>query len=638
MARHVAPLPASEALAKVTASLPGGGEQRPGQVAMAEAVEEAFAEHRHLLVAAGTGTGKSLAYLVPSAQLGRPVVVATATKALQEQLAQRDLPLVAEVLGDVVVAVLKGRNNYLCRQRAAELAERGFQAAMVDEVAGEPADDRRLVAQVERLLAFERSSASGDRAELAEDISERAWSMVSVGPRECPGAYNCPQGARCFTELARAHAAEADIVVINLHLLGAHLAAGGLVLPEHDALVIDEVHELEAVMTQSLGVELGPTRLRTLASQARALLSSDGAEAPRRLAELGESLSILLSELAENSELDLADHEALAEVLSQLDEALRSLLAALRGLDEDEAGGPRAVSSATRLLEDVGRLRGAGDDEVLWLDGSRASRSLSLSPIDVGPALVQGLFSTSTVVMTSATVPTGLGTRLGLEPAELVELDVGSPFDFRSNSMLYVALDVGDRKAPEAELRIADELGQLIDAAGGRTLALFTSRRAMREAADRVADRVAHPILVQGAATNRALIERFRDEEDACLFATMGMWQGLDVPGRSLSLVTIDRLPFGRPDDPLLEARRRRAGSQAFRLVDLPRAATLLAQGVGRLIRSTTDRGVVAVMDPRLATAGYRQVLLGALPPMRRTIDRDEVLGFLAEITASAEA
>jgi ATP-dependent DNA helicase DinG len=601
---------------------------------MAEAVEEAFAEHRHLLVAAGTGTGKSLAYLVPAAQLGRPVVVATATKALQEQLAQRDLPLVSAALGDVVVAVLKGRNNYLCRQRTAELAERGFQASLVDEVDGEPADDRRLVSQVTRLMAWEATSATGDRAELFEEVSDRAWSMVSVGPRECPGAFSCPQGGRCFTEMARAHAAEADVIVINLHLLGAHLASGNQVLPEHDAVVIDEVHELESVMTQSLGVELTATRLRTLASQARGLLGAEAADRARALAEAGEALGLVLAEIGEAIEISLDSHADLAEVLARTDEALRGVLAALRASDEAEAGAVRAISSATRLLEDVSRLRGADQDQVLWLDANRSTRSLTLSPIDVGPALVAGLFGASTVVMTSATVPLGLAARLGLGDDEVTELDVGSPFDFRAQAILYVPTDIGERKAPAAEVKIADELALLIEAAGGRTLALFTSRRAMREAADRVADRVHHPILVAGSATNRALVERFREEEDACLFATMGMWQGLDVPGRSLSLVTIDRLPFGRPDDPLLEARRRRAGSRAFSLVDLPRAATLLAQGVGRLIRSTTDTGVVAVLDARLATAGYRGVLLSALPPMRRSVNRTEVLAFLEEITA----
>jgi ATP-dependent DNA helicase DinG len=628
--------PTLRALRRVTESLPGGGEQRPGQQAMADAVDEAFAESRHLIVQAGTGTGKSLAYLVPAALLGRPVVIATATKALQEQLAERDLPLVAESLGGVSVAVLKGRSNYLCRQRTAELAERGFQAALEDsdEEAATGPSQERLVAAIERIMAWEGSSSTGDRSELGEEVSERAWSMVSTGPRECPGAFQCPQGNRCFAEQARANAAQADLVVVNLHLLGAHLASGGMLLPEHDAVIIDEVHELEGVMTQSLGVDLSPGRVRSLGSLARSVLKGGELERAFELVQLADSLGSELSAFDDAARVDLAEQLSLAVILRQLDEGIRQVLNALRALQENaDARVARALSAATRLLEEISKLRSPGEDDVLWVSGLRSARSLVLSPIDVGPRLASGLFERATVVMTSATVPPRLAARLGLDSSSVDELDVGSPFDFATQSLLYVAEGLGDRRSSDAEERIADELSLLIDAAGGRTLALFTSRRAMGHVADLVADRIEHPILVQGAATNRALIERFRDEEDACLFATMGLWQGLDVPGRSLSLVAIDRLPFGRPDDPLLEARRSRAGSQAFSLIDLPRAATLLAQGVGRLIRSSNDRGVVAVLDDRLATASYRSTLLAALPPMKRTRSRDEVLAFLRSIT-----
>ena len=628
--------PVAVALATVTATLPDGGEARPGQVEMAEAVEEALVEHRHLIVQAGTGTGKSLAYLVPAAQLGRPVIIATATKALQEQLARRDAPQVADALGDVNVAVLKGRSNYLCRQRAAELAERGFQATLEDageeESSGRSAD--RLIPQVERLLAFERTSATGDRAQLDEDVSERAWSMVSVGPRECPGAFNCPQGGRCFAEMARLAAQEADLVIVNLHLLGSHLASEGMVLPEHDALIIDEAHELEEVMTQTLGVEVSAGRLRSLATLARSLGDPATSDDAQELAGCADGLAEVLGDLGDQSMVDLDVEADVAAQLSRCDAALRALMGSLRaGAGEGaDARGVRALSSATRLLEEVDRISRPSSGDVLWCGGTRSNRILTLSPIDVGPALLDGLFDRCTVVMTSATIPPGLAQRLRLGDDEVTQLDVGSPFDFQRQSILYVPTHLADRRSDDAEVQIADEIASLIDAAGGRTLALFTSRRALNEIADRVADRVHHPILVQGMASNQALIERFREEEDACLFATMGMWQGLDVPGRSLSLVTIDRLPFGRPDDPVLEARRARAGSQAFRLVDLPRAATLLAQGVGRLIRSKTDEGIVAVLDPRLATANYRSVLLEALPPMKRSVSHDEAIAFLAAI------
>lgn len=633
--------PVAAALATVTSTLPDGGEARPGQVMMAEAVEEALVEHRHLIVQAGTGTGKSLAYLVPAVQLGRPVVIATATKALQEQLARRDAPQVANALGDVTVAVLKGRSNYLCRQRAAELSERGFQATLEDageeESSGRHAD--RLVAQVERLLAFEKSSATGDRAGLDEDVSERAWSMVSVGPRECPGAFNCPQGSRCFAEMARVAAQEADVVIVNLHLLGSHLASDGMVLPEHDAVIIDEAHELEEVMTQTLGVEVSAGRLRSLATLARSLGDPSSSDDAAELAACADGLAEVLGALDEQVLVELDVETDVAIQLGRCDDALRSLMTSLRGIAGDgaDARAVRALSTATRLLEELARVTVPGSGEVLWCGGTRSNRTLTLSPIDVGPALLDGLFDRCTVVMTSATIPPGLAQRLRLGDGEVSQIDVGSPFDFQRQSILYVPTHLADRRNEQAEVQIADEIASLLQAAGGRTLALFTSRRALNEIADRVADRVDHPILVQGMASNQALIERFRAEEDACLFATMGMWQGLDVPGRSLSLVTIDRLPFGRPDDPVLEARRERAGSQAFRLVDLPRAATLLAQGVGRLIRSKSDEGIVAVLDPRLATASYRSVLLEALPPMKRSVSHDEAIAFLTAIRERAE-
>ena len=629
--------PTVRALDRVTNSLPDGGEHRPGQRQMADAVDEAFANHRHLIVQAGTGTGKSLAYLVPAATLGRPVVIATATKALQEQLAERDLPLVAESIAGVSVAVLKGRANYVCRQRTHELSERGFQSAMEESDADEEVGPKqeRLVGAVERILAWEKTSATGDRSELGEDVSDKAWSMVSVGPRECPGAFVCPQGSRCFAEQARNNAAESDLIVVNLHLLGSHLASGGILLPDHDAVIIDEVHELESVMTQSLGVDLTPGRVRTLGSLARQVVKTSGASTAIELTQLADSLTAELQTFDDAAQVNYERDTPLAVVLRQIEEATRRVLNALRDVQEGgDARVARALSAATRLIEELSKLRDPGVDDVLWVGGSPNARSLVLSPIDVGPALTAGLFSQATVVMTSATVPPKLIQRLSLDPNDVDQIDVGSPFDFAAQSLLYVAEGIGDRRSDDAEERIADELGVLIDAAGGRTLALFTSRRAMNHVADLVADRVHHPILVQGAATNRALIDRFRDEEDACLFATMGMWQGLDVPGRSLSLVAIDRLPFGRPDDPLLEARRSRSGSQAFSLVDLPRAATLLAQGVGRLIRTTTDRGVVAVLDDRLATASYRSTLLKALPPMKRTRTRTEVIEFLSDIAA----
>lgn len=630
--------PAADALAAVTGSLPGGGEQRPGQVEMAEAVEEALVERRHLVVQAGTGTGKSLAYLVPAAQHGSPVIVATATKALQEQLARRDVPLVEAALGSVSTAVLKGRSNYLCLQKVDEITGGRLQPTLEDQG---PTTGRSggLISQVRSLVDWSTETKTGDLAELGEEISPQAWSSVSTGPSDCPGASKCPRGHECFTERARAQARGADIIVTNLHLLGADLASDGAVLPEHDVVIIDEAHALEEVMTQCLGIELSPNRIRTLASEARSLGYESLRQAAGDLGSTADGLVDVLEGVSETTAIDLASEGELAVVLQQVDTAARKLLGGLQGVGDDEAEAAvgRAISGTTRLVEDLARLSEPGDGEVLFSSGRGRSRSLSLSPLDVGPSLRESLFARSTVVLTSATIPPRFARRLGLDESDLRSLDVGSPFDFRSQSLLYVPTSIGDRRSEGAEGRIAEEIATLIEAAGGRTLALFTSYRAMDAAAARVADRVSHPLLVQGQASPDSLIARFRAADDACLFATMGMWQGLDVPGQSLSLVTIDRLPFGRPDDPLLEARREAAGRSAFEMIDLPRASTLLAQGVGRLIRSRSDRGVVAVMDERLATAGYRSTLLDALPPMKRTRTQSEVVEFLNAIRDAAQ-
>ena len=662
---------AVEALDKITVQMPRG-ERRPEQQEMCRAVAEALATRTHLVVQAGTGTGKSLAYLVPAALSGKKVVVATATKALQDQLADKDLPLVESGLGLPVpldFAVLKGRSNYVCRQRVAEVGSGGIQAALgdqatrADEVEGsegpaepaelaEPADGRPggLVAEVRRLVAWSQTSGTGDRADLTFEPSDRAWNMLSVGPRECPGAFNCPSGGSCFAEAARDRAAAADVVVVNTHLYGAHLASGGAVLPEHEVVVFDESHELEEVMTSSLGVEVTPGRFRALMTAARPLVDARDAELLDSLGAAGDLLGVTLGDrtgarvLHEGSAVSSTEDRELAELLARASDLTRRLVDALRRggaqrsflADGGDTADPdrssrktRALQAAAHLAEDLHRLVSRNDGEVAWVDGTRRNVRLRLSPIDVGPALAGMLWGSITSVLTSATIPPRIAERVGLEEFPTEELNVGSPFDYRGHSMLYVARHLPDRRAPGAEEAIHEELALLVAAAGGRTLALFTSRRATEAAAEALASELPYTVLVQGDRPKGRLLEEFTEDETSCLFATLGFWQGVDVPGRALSLVTIDRLPFPRPDDPLLQARRDRAGRGAFSLVDLPRAATLLAQGAGRLIRNADDQGVVAVLDSRLATASYRGVLLSTLPPMRRTVDRAEVESFL---------
>jgi len=342
------------------------------------------------------------------------------------------------------------------------------------------------------------------------------------------------------------------------------------------------------------------------------------------------------------------DDRVLAELLTRGAEVSRRVTDALRRsgaqrsfLAEDEGSKAdpdrasrktRTLQAAVHLAEDLHRFETRSDGEVAWVDGTRRNVRLRLSPIDVGPVLSAMLWGEVTSVLTSATIPPRIVERVGLQAFPTEELNVGSPFDYRSHALLYVARHLPDRRAAGAEEALHEELSQLLEAAGGRTLALFTSKRATEAAAAALAPELPYTLLLQGDLPKSLLLETFASDETSCLFATMGFWQGVDIPGRALSLVTIDMLPFPRPDDPLLLARRDRAGGGAFSLVDLPRAATLLAQGSGRLIRSATDRGVVAVLDSRLATASYRGVLLAALPPMRRTVERSEVEEFLVRV------
>ena len=590
---------------------------------MAEAVADAVRDRRPLVVRAGTGTGKTWAYLVGTLLAGgdRRVVVATATKALQDQLAGKDLPAIAGagLRPGLTWAVLKGRSNYLCRQAAAE-ASREADAPTLASGAG--SDSSAVGAEVARLLAWAEETPTGDRAELDFEPRPAAWASVSVGAEECPGAQRCPSGAGCLAEAAYERARRADVLVVNLHLLGAHVASGGYVLPEHDVVILDEAHETEDVLCSALGVTLTPGRIAAVAR-----LIPGGALVRHR-----DSLDRSLTPLAGRRLAAGARGEpAVAQVLDDLAQVVREERGGLRAKDDDEtvqARRERAAKALESLATDVDAVLAGGDDHVTWVEASASQPTLRMAPVHVGRDLAQVLWSSATPVLTSATIPPGLPARLGLGP-ETVELDVGSPFDFRARSLLYVPR-LPDVRHPRHQAEAHAELEFLLTAAGGRTLALFTSWRAMRAARAALDGAVPYRILAQDDLPKPALVDAFRHDTTSCLFATMGFWQGVDVPGEACSLVVIDRLPFARPDDPMAEARRERAGPAAFAAVDVPHAATRLAQGAGRLIRTASDRGVVAVLDPRLAESSYRSAILAALPPMRRTRDRADVTAFFA--------
>lgn len=617
------------ALDAVVAELPGGGEARPGQRQMAAAVEEGIATRRHVVVQAGTGTGKTLAYLVPAILSGKRIVVATATKALQDQLVGKDLPfLAAHLERPFTYASLKGRANYLCLQRAKEVLGGDEQLAISGV---DPLADRAPRSELLRLIEWGTETETGDRADLAFEPSSNAWAALSVSARECPGVNRCAIGEACFAERARADTAAADVIVVNSYLYGMHLATDGAVLPEHDVVVFDEAHQLEEVISATAGIELSGRSFVALSRAVRAIIADD-----RLIGDLEATAGQLTDALTTHHGQRI---RGLDEVLAAAVEVGRGrvdrALAALRKVTSDAGDTAnrklRAIKAASALASELAMVSVVPDGYVSWVEGPKHAPRLRIAPIDVAPTL-EALWGDVTAVLTSATIPRTLPIRLGLPSDGHEQRDVGSPFDYGANALLYCAAHLPDPRADGYEAAMHAELEALILAAGGRTLALFTSWRAMEAAVLALRERLPFPVLDQNSLPKPALVKAFSDDPAACLFATMGFWQGVDVRGATLSLVTIDRLPFPRPDEPLLQARRELAREGAFALVDLPLAATLLAQGAGRLIRSATDRGVVAVFDPRLATARYRWEVVNALPPMRRTRDRAEVEAFLHDL------
>lgn len=622
---------ASELLRRVTDGL-DAGEDRPGQRQMADLVARGLRDGRHVVVQAGTGTGKTLAYLVPAIASGKRTVVVTATKALQDQLRDQDLPFVSDRLASLGVdppewAVLKGRSNYLCLQRLQEVTDADRATLDLDGVT------EVTRAEVRRLAQWALESDTGDQADLEDPVSDAAWRAVSVGSDECPGANRCPSGGACFAERARHRAAAADLIVVNAHLYGLDVATDGAILPAHEVVVFDEAHTVEDVMSDTVGVVLAPTRFQQLWAAVGRIVAD-----ATFLAQLGEVPGVLRLALEPHVGQRIGPPlpERVLDVLGDALELTTRTTTVLAGLDTAE-GEPtqrklRAQTLAARLLADIDTATSAGPDSVAFVSGRAEAPRLELAPLDVGPVLADHVWGDRIGVLTSATIPSSLVERLGLPDDRTDAADVGSPFDYESHALLYCALHLPDPRDPGFRAATHDELTALILAAGGRTLALFTSWAAMDEAAAVVAERVPHRVLTQRELPKRALVRAFRDDESTCLFATAGFFQGVDVPGRTLSLVVLDRIPFPRPDDPLLSARRERLGSRAFAAIDVPRAATLLAQATGRLIRTADDRGVVAVLDRRLGTANYRWDLVRALPPMRRTRDRTEVESFLGSI------
>jgi ATP-dependent DNA helicase DinG len=659
-----------------------GGQRREGQDAMAQAVHKAITSGEHLAVQAGTGTGKSLAYLVPAIRHAvvndATVVVSTATIALQRQLVDRDLPRLAKALAPLLgraptFAILKGRRNYLCLHK---LHGDGDDVDPADELF-DPFAVSALGRQLKRLHSWADTTGTGDRDELVPGVPDSAWRQASVSARECLGASRCPVGDDCFAEKARAEAGRADVVVTNHALLAIDALEGRPVLPEHDVVVVDEAHELVDRVTGVATAELTSGAVNAAARRCGKLVDQAVAD---RLVEAGEGLALVLEDLVPARWDTLP--QATAGVLSAVRDAAASCRQSL-GADRREAvpsgdgdaGSGRKVAQAAldEIAETAVRVLGAFDEpdpakrrDVVWLGESGPEsaryRVLRAAPLWVGGLLRERLFGRSTVVLTSATLTLGgtfdtLARQWGLPPEKAVDvggpddpvpdpdaprwfgLDVGSPFQHARRGILYVARRLpppGRDGLPPAYL---DEIAGLVEAAGGRTLGLFSSMRAAKQATEALRGRLDTPLLCQGEDSTMLLVKRFADDEATSLFGTLSLWQGVDVPGPSLSCVIIDRIPFPRPDDPLVAARQRAAdarGGNGFLTVSATHAALLLAQGSGRLLRGMEDRGVVAILDPRLATARYGGFLRASLPPFWPTEDPEKVRAALRRLAAAA--
>ena len=576
-----------------------------------------------------------MAYLAPLAVSGKKAVVATATKALQDQLVNKDLPQLAEALGmPLKYAVLKGRSNYICRKKLADLAAAAGreQGQLIAADSAREAD--RVREEIASLAIWATETPEGDRAGLDFKPSARAWEAVSVSGRECPGAANCPSGSDCFAERARDKAADVDVLVVNTHLYCLHVFTDAEILPAHDAVVFDEAQTVEDIAAAAAGVSLTGGRFEAAARTVRAAVPRSRTADP--LDAAGRSVRSALRPYRDQRLSPVPDELVDLAVLCR--GRLDAANAEVREASGDDTRRAMARRSLAALAEDLAQASDAETEDAVWVEGPERNPAWRTAPIDVSAPLQERLWTHTPAVLTSATIPANLVDTLGVPEDQCDALDVGSPFDYRNSGLLYCAKSLPNPNKPGRDKGAHREIARMITAAGGRTLALFTSYDAMNRAAEAVRGMTDLCIYTQLDFPKQELVRRFAIEEDSCLFATIGLWQGLDVPGRSLSLVIVDRIPFPRPDEPLMSARRERCGPGAFHQIDVPRAATMLAQGIGRLIRSATDRGVVAVLDSRLATARYRQDLLRGLPPFRRTIDLAEVEAFLADIRRSAEA
>ena len=627
----------AEALTEIVQHLPEGGRERPGQQKMNRAIAEAIRDAEHLLIQAGTGVGKTLAYLLPAIISGKQTVVATFTKALQDQMVEKDLPFLAKYLPQATnksfsFTQVKGWSNYLCLERLQQVRTARSQGQL-DGLAEQASEN-----DIKQISEWASTTKSGDKADLTFTPKSASWRAVSISSQECLRS-DCPHIASCFPVQARQRAATADVIVANHALYAIDLKIGGALLGGHELVIFDEAHQIEDSFSEAFGFELTGARFRWLADLARPLLGQD----PRvdRMAELGKQLTQNMRDHG-GGRVHTGEAANLSRTLELAENRLEALLAALpKAADEDLDRRHKRLTLATRSLQEAvqqARLSLAGPSDLAlvgWIELSNEHQPiLKFAPLDIASELAEHLWDQKTAVLTSATLPNNIVERLGLSQSNPRIRTVDSPFDYENQTLLYCPTHIPDptheRKAwVEA---VHQELASLITSAQGRTLALFTSYESLHAAHNFLSEHIDLPVLCQGDMPEKKLLEEFVATSEASLLGTRKFWQGVDAPGQTLSLVIIDRLPFPSPNEHLIKARSQAADPMGWWQVELPIGATRLAQGAGRLVRREDDCGVVAVLDPRFANRKYSQLLLEALPPMRRTDDPKAVAQFLRNL------
>jgi ATP-dependent DNA helicase DinG len=617
-----------------------GYEFRPSQLQMAELVEDAFQHRRHLIVEAGTGTGKTLAYLLPAIRSGHSVVISTATKSLQEQLFEKDIPFLQRYFApELKVAVMKGRSNFLCRQKLHQIGQQPLLKGL-DEIDW-----------LERIRRWERETETGDRAEL-DFLPDNAdlWSRLDARSETCTG-QKCSDFNRCFITWMHQRAHEADLVIVNHHLFFADLAIRqedfGSVLPDYSAVIFDEAHEIEDVASAYFGRQISNYRFEELArdtEQAVRLGTGGSAELLRSVKRVRERARDFFNCFSQREGRFAFESAARARFLEENREAYDGLARATRRLEAELAavkGRPEElVTMARRAAELRGELAFLVETDqggfVYWYERRNKGVFLAATPIDVSQILSEKLFETfETVVLTSATLAVGgnfdfLRQRLGVDGAK--ERVLPHEFDYGSQALLYVPPSLPDVRDPSFADRACDEIERVLRITEGRAFCLFTSYAQMRDAHERLSARLDYPLLLQGRAPRSVLLDRFRRTPGAVLFATASFWQGVDVPGDQLSCVIVDRLPFAVPTDPVVAARVRALaedGRNAFFEYQVPEAVLALKQGFGRLVRSRSDRGVLMILDNRIRRKAYGKIFLESLPDYRITGSLADVESFM---------